>query len=146
MVIITHKLAEARSIADRVSVLRGGRMVVMGADPASMTDPELIEHMVGMSVPPLPAERVAVADRAERVLDIQDVVADGDDGTTALRGVTLEVRSGELVGVAGIAGNGQRELYEVALGLRPVSAGQVVLGGSPIDRCLTWAVGCTSSP
>jgi ABC-type uncharacterized transport system ATPase subunit len=136
VVIITHKLAEARSIADRVSVLRGGRMVLMGADPTTLTDPELIEHMVGMSVPALPAERVGVAERAERVLDIQDAVADGDDGTTALRGVTLEVRSGELVGVAGIAGNGQRELYEVALGLRPVSAGRVLLGGNPIDRKL----------
>jgi simple sugar transport system ATP-binding protein len=77
VVIITHKLAEARSIADRVSVLRGGRMVLMGAEPATLTDPELIEHMVGMSVPPLPAERVQVADRAERVLDIQDVVVRG---------------------------------------------------------------------
>lgn len=134
VVIITHKLAEARSISDRVSVLRGGRMVLMGADPASLTDPELIEHMVGMSVPALPAERVEVSEHATRVLDIQDVVAEGDDGTTALRQVTLEVRAGELVGVAGIAGNGQRELYEVALGLRAVQAGRVLLNGDPIDR------------
>jgi simple sugar transport system ATP-binding protein len=134
VVIITHKLAEARSISDRVSVLRGGRMVLMGADPASLSDPELIEHMVGMSVPALPAERVEVSEHATRVLDIQDVVAEGDDGTTALRQVTLEVRAGELVGVAGIAGNGQRELYEVALGLRAVQAGRVLLNGDPIDR------------
>ena len=134
VVIITHKLAEARSIANRVSVLRGGRMVLMGADPTTLTDPELIEHMVGMSVPPLPVERTPVEDHAVRVLDIQDVVAEGDDGTTALRSVTLEVRAGELVGVAGIAGNGQRELYEVALGLRSLEAGTVMLGGDPIDR------------
>lgn len=134
VVIITHKLAEARSIADRVSVLRGGRMVLMGAAPTTLTDPELIQHMVGMSVPPLPAERVQVTERAERVLDLQDVVAEGDDGTTALAQVTLEVHEGELVGVAGIAGNGQRELYEVALGLRIPTSGTVLLGGDPIDR------------
>ena len=134
IVIITHKLAEARSIADRLSVLRGGKMVLRGAPPNSLTDPELIEHMVGMAVAPLAADRDPVPDRAARVLDAQDVVADGDDGTKALRGVTVEVRAGELVGVAGIAGNGQRELYEVALGIRAVSQGRVVMGGDPIDR------------
>ncbi len=134
VVIITHKLAEARGIADRVSVLRGGRMVLMGADPADLDDAELIEHMVGTAVPPLPAERTTVAERAERVLDLQQVDALGDDGTPALRSATLEVHAGELVGVAGIAGNGQRELYEVALGLRSTQSGTVLLNGDPIDR------------
>ena len=134
IVIITHKLAEARSIADRVSVLRGGKMVLHGADHRTLGDAELIEHMVGVAVAPLPSERVAVVDRAERVLDVQDVVAKGDDGGIALAGVTVDVRAGELLGVAGIAGNGQRELYEVALGLREVEQGTVVMSGEPLTR------------
>ena len=134
VVIITHKLAEARSICDRVSVLRGGRMVLQGADPATLTDPELIEHMVGMAVQPLPAERVPVPERAGRVLDLHEVVADGDDGEPALRGLTLDVHAGELVGVAGIAGNGQRELYDVALGLRSIRSGKVMIGGVELTR------------
>ena len=136
VVIITHKLAEARSIADRVSVLRGGRMVLMGADPATLTDPELIEHMVGMSVPPLPAERVRCQNAPTRVLDIQDVVADGDDGTTALRGVTLEVRSGRA---------GRRGRHR---GQRP--AGAVRGGAGPAchrapDGCCSAATRSTAS-
>jgi len=134
VVIITHKLAEARSICDRVSVLRGGRMVLRGADPRSLSDPELIQHMVGMSVPPLPAERPAVPDKAPRILDLHEVVCAGDDGEPALRGVTLDVYAGELVGVAGIAGNGQRELYDVALGLRPIASGKVMIGGAELTR------------
>ncbi len=134
IVIITHKLAEARSIADRVSVLRGGKMVLQGADHRTLSDGELIEHMVGVAVAPLAQERVAVAEHSDRVLDIQDVVAEGDDGGLALDGVTVDVRAGELVGVAGIAGNGQRELYEVALGLRPVESGAVVMSGETLLR------------
>jgi simple sugar transport system ATP-binding protein len=133
-VIITHKLAEARSIADRLSVLRGGRMVLMGAEPGSLDDNELIEHMVGVSVAALAAEQDPVEHGASRVLDLQEVHADGEDGTESLREVTLEVRAGELVGVAGIAGNGQRELYEVALGLRAPTRGKVLMDGDPIDR------------
>jgi len=134
VVIITHKLAEARSIADRVSVLRAGRMVLHGVDPATMGDTELVQHMVGTTVAPLPAGRAAVSHLASRALDIQEVDLDRDDGTPALLGVTLEVRAGELVGVAGIAGNGQRELYEVALGLRRPERGVVLMDGVPIDR------------
>ena len=134
VVIITHKLAEARSIGDRVTVLRGGRMVLHGADPATLTDPELIEPMVGMAVPPLPADRVPVPERAGRVLDLHEVVADGDDGEPALRGLTLDVHAGELVGVAGVAGNGQRELYDVALGLRSIRSGKVMIDGVELTR------------
>jgi simple sugar transport system ATP-binding protein len=134
VVIITHKLAEARSICDRVSVLRGGRMVLNGADPRSLSDPELIQHMVGMSVPPLPAERPEVPAKASRILDLHEVTCDGDDGEPALRGVTLDVHAGELVGVAGIAGNGQRELYDVALGLRAITSGKVMIDGAELTR------------
>jgi len=134
VVIITHKLAEARAISDRLSVLRGGRMVLSGGDPAEFDDGSLVGLMVGSSVAPLPADRVPVDRHAPRVLDIQEVSIGRDDGSDGLVGVTVDVRAGELVGVAGIAGNGQRELYDVALGLRQPDRGKVVLDGLPLDR------------
>lgn len=129
VVIITHKLAEARSISDKVTVLRGGRLILGGADPAPMSDDDLIEAMVGKSVPPLPAERSPVRMREVRALDLQSVAL----ADKSLDDVTLDVHAGELVGVAGIAGNGQRELFDVALGLRAPSSGVVLLAGVPLD-------------
>jgi simple sugar transport system ATP-binding protein len=134
VLIITHKLGEARSIADHVSVLRGGRMVLTGVRPEDLTDDELITAMVGRTVPPLPRERVAVPHDAAAALSIKGVGAEADDGSDALIGVDLEVRAGELVGVAGVAGNGQRELCEVALGLRETTTGTVEVGGRALGR------------
>ncbi len=125
VVIITHKLAEARAISDKVTVLRGGRLVVGGADPSAMTDAELIEAMVGRAVPPLPATRPAVRTTERAALSMEGVSLAGDE----LVGVNLDVHAGELVGVAGIAGNGQRALFEVALGLRPPVRGSVRVAG-----------------
>ncbi|HKY16511.1 MAG TPA: ABC transporter ATP-binding protein [Microthrixaceae bacterium] len=132
VLIITHKLAEARSIADHVSVLRGGKMVLTGATPASMTDDELITAMVGKTVPALPRERTPVVAGATAALALRGVDVKSEDGSEALVGVDVEVRSGELVGVAGVAGNGQLELCEVALGLRDVDKGSVELGGKAL--------------
>jgi ABC-type uncharacterized transport system ATPase subunit len=128
VVIVTHKLGEVRAIADRVTVLRGGRVILNGVEPGGYRDPELVEAMVGRRVPALPAERVPVPEGREPVLALTGASAQGDRGHTALKSVDLEVRPGELVGVAGVAGSGQRELCEVALGLRPVSAGTVRVG------------------
>ncbi|MFM8974026.1 MAG: ABC transporter ATP-binding protein [Actinomycetota bacterium] len=134
VVLITHKLAEARAIADRISVLRGGRMVLTGADPAELGDDALVALMVGTSVPPLAAVRDAVDPGADRILDLQDISVRRPDGSDGLVGVTLEVRSGELVGVAGIAGNGQRELFEAALGLVRPDEGRALIGENVLDR------------
>ena len=134
VVIITHKLHEARAIADRVSVLRGGRMVLGGADPKAYDDRALIEAMVGRTVPPLPAERPRPAEDSTPALELNTVSVKGDRGHLALRAVDLVLFSGELVGVAGVAGNGQRELYEVILGLRPAVTGQVKVAGQDLSR------------
>jgi simple sugar transport system ATP-binding protein len=133
VIIITHKLAEARSIADRVTVLRGGRVVVQDADPATFTDDELIEAMVGHAVGGLPAERPAPPAGATPALVLQGVTVRAHGHVNALEDVDLEVHAGELVGIAGVAGNGQRELYEVALGLIAPSAGHVSIGGHAVD-------------
>ncbi len=124
VVIITHKLREARAIADRVTVLRGGTDRAAHADPATLTDAELVEAMVGRAVPPLPpgtARRPGAERRAALVLDGVGVAGDRGDAGAARRRPRRP--AGELVGVAGVAGNGQRELYEVALGLRRADAG-----------------------
>jgi simple sugar transport system ATP-binding protein len=130
--LITHKLPEVRRVADRITVLRGGVVVLSDADPASVDDPALVEAMVGRPVPPLPAERPAPDDHLAPSLEMAGVSVRGDDGRVAVRDADLTVRRGELVGVAGVAGSGQRELAEAALGLRPVVAGAVRVDGVPL--------------
>ncbi|MEZ5232004.1 MAG: ATP-binding cassette domain-containing protein [Acidimicrobiales bacterium] len=133
VVIITHKLNEARAVADRCSVLRGGKLILGGVDPRTLDDAELIEAMVGRSVKPIPAERPAPPDGAAPVLELRSVSTTGR-AQSCLKQVDLTVRPGELLGVAGVSGNGQRELYEVALGLLSPSSGSVLLGGEPLGR------------
>jgi len=133
IVIVTHKLREVRAIADRVTVLRGGKTVLVGADPAAYTDDALIEAMVGRAVPPLIALRDAVDTAVPPALHLDGVTAASDRGHQALTDITLRVYPGELVGVAGVAGSGQRELCEVAVGLRETSAGTVTVAGAAVD-------------
>ncbi len=133
VVLITHKLAETRAIADRVSILRGGNLIVRGEDPTSFTDDELVTHMVGTTVPPLRSERPPVQ-HGTAALVVESLFVDGDDGRSAVRDADFSVERGEIVGVAGVAGNGQRELLEAVLGQRPIQSGLVHIGGSPVDR------------
>ena len=129
--IITHKLPEVRVIADRVTVLRAGRVVVGDADPAGLSDDDLVDAMVGSAVPALRTRNAARAgDAVAAALELDGVSADGDDGRVAIVDITLTVDAGELVGIAGVAGSGQRELAEVALGLRGLTAGTVRIAGS----------------
>lgn len=132
IVIITHKLGEARAIADRVTVLRGGRTVLVDADPKALSDDQLVEAMVGRSVAALPAQRVAVPIGRRPALELRAVTIRHQKEVPTLLGVDLVVGAGELVGVAGIAGNGQRELYEVALGILAPTSGQVLIAGQAI--------------
>lgn len=132
IVIITHKLPEARAIADRVTVLRGGKAVLVDADPRMMSDDELVQAMVGRAVAALPAERVAFRSGDHPALEIRGVTVQKGKEVPALAGVDLVVGAGELVGVAGVSGNGQRELYEVALGLLAPTKGEVRIGGDAL--------------
>jgi ABC-type uncharacterized transport system ATPase subunit len=149
VVVITHKLAESRSIADRVTVLRGGRQVLDAADPATMSDGELIEAMVGRTVRALPAERAPAPVGRPPALSLRGIgIRDGRRGTV-LADVTLDVGAGELVGVAGVAGNGQLPLYEVVLGLRPPTTGTVSIAGrelSPVNPRRALAAGAIGVP
>jgi general nucleoside transport system ATP-binding protein len=131
--VITHKLAESRAIADRVTVLRGGLQVLDSVPIADLDDAALIDAMVGRVVPPLPASRMPVPDGPPAALRMVGVSVSDHRGTV-LKDVDLEVRAGELVGVAGVAGNGQLELYEVALGLRHPSSGSIAVHGDTVHR------------
>lgn len=129
--IITHKLRETRAIADRATVLRGGNVVMSGDDPADHTDGELVEAMVGKVVPPLAAERPQSGTRPALVVNGVSVLS--RSGEPKVRDVTFEVRGGELVGIAGVSGNGQSELLDAVLGVLPLESGEVQIDGHPID-------------
>ena len=129
IVFISHKLNEVLSISDRITVLRGGRVV--GTIPAAdATREELARMMVGREVV-FRLERLEV-EPGEVMLEIRDLWAMGDRGVPALRGVDLEVRAGEIVGLAGVSGNGQRELAEVIVGLRRPTRGRIRIGGTDV--------------
>jgi ABC-type uncharacterized transport system ATPase subunit len=132
--IITHKLGESRAIADRLTVLRGGKLIVAGARPQDMDDGELIEAMVGRSVAALSSHRANGATHDAPALRMTGVGLRDSRRGVLLADIDLEVRSGEVMGVAGVAGNGQLELYEVMMGLRAPTAGTIEVGGRPQAR------------
>jgi general nucleoside transport system ATP-binding protein len=116
IVFISHKLDEVLAIADRITVLRRGKVTASALPAEGRTKVELARLMVGRDV----LERISKVNREPGpvVLSVQAVAADNDKGLPALRQFSLDVRSGEIVGLAGVAGNGQSELAEVITGLR----------------------------
>jgi simple sugar transport system ATP-binding protein len=132
IVFISHKLNEVMKVADRVTVLRHGEVTAGGLQAADTTIPELARLMVGRTVL-FSLERKEQAP-GEVVLELEGVCADSDKGRPALRGISLQVRSGEIVGIAAIAGNGQSELAEVITGLRRCSAGRVRVQGQDVTN------------
>jgi simple sugar transport system ATP-binding protein len=129
IIFITHKLKEVMSVADRITVLRRGR-VVGSTTPKETTNAELAAMMVGRDVQ-LTVSKDA-GEPGDPVLQIDDLEVDDDHGNAVVRGVSLEVRAGEIVCLAGVQGNGQTELVEAIMGLRPVSAGTIRVRGSDI--------------
>lgn len=125
LVMITHKLNEARAIADRVTVMRAGQVVLGGVDPRCLSDSELVRAMVGHAVAPLANGRTLTPQGADPAVRLAGVSVLGDRGDTALKKVNLDLWPGQIVGVAGVAGSGQRELCEVILGQRRATAGTV---------------------
>ena len=131
IIFITHKLREVLAVADRVSVLRRGQLV--GTVPiAGATQESLAEMMVGRNVvfrlDKQPAEP------KHTVLKVSGLKALDDKGQHALKGIDLEVRAGEILGVAGVQGNGQHELVETIVGLRRSTAGSIELESQDITR------------
>ena len=131
VVIITHKLDEVRAFSDRIIVMRAGR-VVGETTPAEASEADLARMMVGREV----VFRVEKRPSTPRdvVLEVKDLEVLDDRKLHAVRGVSLVVREGEIVGIAGVDGNGQRELVEAIVGLRRPSAGQLLLRGKDITH------------
>jgi ABC-type uncharacterized transport system ATPase subunit len=130
VIFISHKLHEVKAVADRVTVLRGGRSVAT-VDAADATPRSLAALMVGREL--AGSAREAVTHEAGAiVLAVEDLWVQGDRGAAALKGLSLAVREGEIVAVAGVAGNGQRELAEAMTGMRTPSRGRVSVGGRPL--------------
>jgi len=129
LIFISHKLHEVLGISDRVTVLRDGR-VVDTLPTAQATRRDLARMMVGRDVV-LQHHRPPV-ELGETRLVVNGLWAQGDRGTPALRGVSLEIRAGEILGLAGVSGNGQRELAEVIAGLRPATRGKVMIEGQDV--------------
>jgi len=130
IILITHKLREIMAVTDAVSVMRRGEMVRTLAT-AETSPAELAELMVGrrvlLRVEKAPARPGAVA------LDAAGLRLVDEQGVERLRSIGFELRFGEILGVAGVAGNGQSELLEVLAGMRPATAGAVRLKGAPLD-------------
>jgi len=126
LIFISHKIREVLSLSDRITVLRAGRKIST-VTPSEVSEEKLAEMMVGHAIG---VERRASGSNPQAVrLEVDNLVVTGDRGTEAVRGVSLQVRAGEIVGIAGVSGNGQRELGEAVACLRSPSKGSVQIDG-----------------
>ena len=129
IIIITHKLNEVMDISDRVAILRKGQYITT-VNTAETSEQELTEWMVGRKID-LNIDR-PVIEKTRPLLELRDVSIRSDEGATAIRDVNFYIRGGEILGVAGIAGCGQKELCEAIGGLRPIEKGQMIHKGENI--------------
>ena len=131
VIFVSHKLHEVKQVSDRVTVLRGGKNVG-GVDTADAEPADLARMMVGRDLE-LPTREESDG-FGDPVLTVSDLRVDDDRGLEAVRGVSFEIRSGEVVGIAGVSGNGQRELAYGVTGLAPPNSGRVVLEGEDLTE------------
>ncbi len=129
IIIITHKLNEVMDISDRVAILRKGEYITT-VNTAETTEQELTEWMVGRKID-LNIDR-PVVEKTRPLLEIRDLTIKNDEGAVAIDKVNFYIRGGEILGVAGIAGCGQKELCEAIAGLRPVQSGLMIHKGDNI--------------
>ncbi len=129
IIIITHKLNEVMDISDRVAILRKGAYITT-VNTAETNEQALTEWMVGHKVD-LNIDRPAM-EKTRPLLEVRDLTIRSDEGATAIDGVNFYIRGGEILGVAGIAGCGQKELCEAIAGLRPIVKGQMIHKGENI--------------
>ncbi|MBI00505.1 MAG: heme ABC transporter ATP-binding protein [Acidimicrobiaceae bacterium] len=134
IIFIDHKLEEVLAIADTITVLRQGRTVTT-VSSSEVTAAELAELMVGSELPKPSTE--PRESNQQKTLSLRSVTVSGDDGRPAVSSVDLDIHRGEILGVAGVEGNGQSELVEAILGLRPLAEGDLLLDGESISH---WPV------
>lgn len=131
IILITHKLDEIRAVADRVTVIRRGKSIET-VEVGDATSQELAEMMVGRSVSFKTEKAPSVP--GDVILSIDDLVVNENRGIPAVKNLSLEVRSGEIVGIAGIDGNGQSELIQAITGLRKVKLGHITIKGQDVTK------------
>jgi ABC-type uncharacterized transport system ATPase subunit len=127
VLLITHKLREVTAYADEVTVMRRGRWVACRPVP-EVNAAKIAELMMGDAAPPLEIER-APTDQSTPALAIRDLLVRGDQGLPAVHGLDLKVHAGEILGVAGVSGNGQRELVQAIGGQRVIDGGEILAFG-----------------
>jgi simple sugar transport system ATP-binding protein len=132
IIFISHKLHEVMAISNRVTVMRKGKVTSSGIKIEDTSRTDLANLMVGREV-------IFRIDKKEQepgeiILSVQNIHAENNKGLKALNGVNLNVRAGEIVGLAGVAGNGQRELADVITGLRKATEGQIIIAGEDLTN------------
>lgn len=132
IIFISHKLHEVKEISDRVTVLRKGKVTSAGISTRDVTPADLAHLMVGREVV-FRVEKKSV-EIGDVVLSVVGLKAKNDKGLPALNGVNLQVSQGEIVGLAGVAGNGQNELAEALTGLREVMGGKVIVNNNDVTN------------
>lgn len=131
---ITHKLEEALKVSNRISVLRLGKLIdTKGVSKTN--EEELVEMMISREVPPRP-ERKSV-EKGKKALEAENLYVLDDKGLSAVRGITMFLQEGEILGIAGVAGNGQSELVECIMGLRKAEEGTVRILGKDMTNAST---------
>jgi len=138
VIFISHKLGEVLSVADEITVIRRGT-TVGSADPASTTPKQLAELMVGSELPSPETRESTVTDEPMLTVEGLRLAAVDAEGVerTVLDDVTFTIHKGEVLGIAGVEGNGQAELVEAIMGMRPLDAGALALDGTDISRLPT---------
>lgn len=131
IILITHKLDEIRAVSDRVTVIRRGKSIKT-VEVAGATNDDLAEWMVGRSVS-FKTEKIAPNPK-EVILSIENLVVNENRGIPAVKNLSLEVRAGEIVGIAGIDGNGQSELIQAITGLRKAKSGKITIKGEDVTH------------
>ena len=131
VILITHKLREVFSHADKVTVMRAGETVAAGRNPGQMTPAELSRLMVGEATE---TESLEPRPGSDTVLELRHVSAKRANGTTALEDFSISLRAGQVYGLAGVGGNGQTELAETLMGIRHLEEGDFLLGGKVLKR------------
>lgn len=133
ILLVTHKIREVLACADRTTVMRGGRVVFSTQQMGELDEAKLITHMVGEWIAPVSVART-FDDSIPPVLQVKDLEVHDDRDRAILSHINFSLSPGEILGVAGISGNGQRELAEALLGLRPIKRGQILINDQPMNH------------
>ena len=130
IIFISHKLDEVLEIAEEISVMRGGIMVNT-VSSKDISKKELAEMMIGKSLPRPPARQTSVGNN--EVLNIENLSAINEDGKQIFQNISFNLKSSEILGIAGVEGNGQREIVEAIIGIQDYESGSIKLENTAID-------------